>query len=166
MDAPQLLTFQQLEQTCTVEAVSGIRGLAEAEGRGSIRGCLRSREWLCRVGYLVYSAGCIICTGNFAQYGYLYKHNLSILGLDCACAEEAIYYMSTLRSSAVTISSACLLDLSHVFKHAGPMVVEYRQGSSRKGLDMLHTSDQERYGICSKSGMPGCIFTARQVLIC
>ena len=56
---------------CTVEAVSGIGGLAEAEGQGSIRGCLRSREWLCRIGYLVHSAGCIICTGNFAQYGYL-----------------------------------------------------------------------------------------------
>ena len=65
--------------TCTVEAVSGIRGgIAEAEGRGSIRGCLRSREWLCRGGYLVYSAGYVICTGIFAQYEYLLHSRISI----------------------------------------------------------------------------------------
>ena len=41
----------------------------------------RSREWLCRVGYLVCSAGCIICTGNFAQYGCLLHSRIIENGL-------------------------------------------------------------------------------------
>ena len=60
--------------TCTVKAVSGIRGLAEAKGRG----CLRSRELLCRGGYLVYSAGYVICTGIFAQSEYLLHGRINI----------------------------------------------------------------------------------------
>ena len=77
----EILVVDSLLCTCTVQAVSGIQGLTEAEGRGSIRGCLRSREWLCRVGYLVYSAGCIVCTGSFAQYGYLLHSRITVKSL-------------------------------------------------------------------------------------
>ena len=64
--------------TCTIEAVSGIGGSPEAKGRGSIRGCLGSRGWLCRVGYLVYSAGYVVCTEDFAQYEYLLHSKISL----------------------------------------------------------------------------------------
>ena len=49
--------------TRTDEAVSGAQGSLEAEGRG----CLRSQGRLCRVGYLVHSAGHTLYTVTSAQ---------------------------------------------------------------------------------------------------
>lgn len=48
-----------------------LRHLRITRDKGSPQGCLSSRGWLCRVAWLVYSAGHEFCARIFAQYRYL-----------------------------------------------------------------------------------------------